>query len=148
MLAPADLTPEESIRYYIAHLATLLGRQSDQVLQERLGIGMSQFKIMMTLMWSPQVRQKVIARNLGQTEASISRQVKLLHQQRLLQTSRNPQNKREHITTLTAKGEAVTHQAFEILHGYHKPTLSALSTKQQKQLLELLKLLHQSAKNA
>jgi DNA-binding MarR family transcriptional regulator len=95
----------DNLGYMLQHTATSLSRQADQVLQERLGIGLSQFKIMMVLQWNPSVKQRDIANNLGQTEASISRQIKLMHDEGLLQTTVRPSNRREHITSLTRKGE-------------------------------------------
>ena len=65
--------PVITLGYLLQHTATILMRQSDQVLQERLGIGMSQLKLLMMLQNSPNVQQRKLAECLGQTEASISR---------------------------------------------------------------------------
>lgn len=139
------MRPTNNIGYLINHLAFVLGRQSDQVLQEQLGIGFSQFKIMMVLKWNPHVQQRQIAENLGQTEASISRQIKLLHNKGLLSTRIRSENRREHITQLTSKGERMTEQAMTTLNNYHTPTFSSLSDKQQQQLVEILSVMHESA---
>jgi DNA-binding MarR family transcriptional regulator len=56
-----------SLGYLLNHIAFVMARQSDQVLQERLGIGFSQFKIMMVLSHKPHIQQKEIADKLGQT---------------------------------------------------------------------------------
>lgn len=141
------MRPTNNVGYLLNHLAFVLGRQSDQVLQERLGIGFSQFKIMMTLQNAPHIQQKVIADKLGQTEASISRQIKLLLEQNLLQTVRRPENRREHITTLTPKGDRLTNEALEILGQYHAPIMEALTEKQQQALSEALQLMHRAACN-
>jgi DNA-binding MarR family transcriptional regulator len=135
--------PNNNIGYLLNHLAFMLSRQSDQVLQEQLGIGFSQFKILMVLKWNPSVQQRQIADRLGQTEASISRQIKLLHDRGLLSTRISPENKREHITTLTAKGEKLTEQAMLVLNNYHAPTFDALSEKQRQQLLDILNVMHE-----
>ncbi len=137
-----------NIGYLLQHLSFVLNRQSDQVLQEQLGIGFSQFKIMMVLQWDPSVQQKYIADKLGQTEASISRQIKLLHEDGMLTSQVRPENRREHITRLTPKGERVIDKAMEILNNYHAPVFSQLSSKQQEQLLEALKVMHQQACHA
>ena len=136
------MRPTNNIGYLLNHLAFILSRQSDQVLQEQLGLGFSQFKIMMVLRWNPSLQQKQIADRLGQTEASISRQIKLLHDKALLTTRISPENKRQHITTLTTKGEKLTEQAMLILNNYHAPTFQALSEKQQQQLQEILTIMH------
>jgi DNA-binding MarR family transcriptional regulator len=74
----------DTIGYMLQHTASIMYRQSDQVLQERLGLGMSQYKILMILHEKPQIRQRVLADQLGQTEASISRQIKLLVERGML----------------------------------------------------------------
>ena len=136
--------PNENIGYLIQHVSSALSRQSDQVLLERLGIGFSQFKILMSLQWHPHVQQKHIAEKLGQTEASISRQIKLMHEMGLLQTTINPKNRREHLTTPTNKGLRLVEEAMNVLNAYHQPMFERLSTKQREQLLEILKDMHSS----
>lgn len=128
--------------YLLHHLAFVLGRQSDQILQERLGLGFSQYKILMILERHPHVQQKTIADKLGQTEASISRQIKLLMEDGLLTTAKRAENRREHITTLTPKGERYTLEAMEILNNYHAPMFEKLTPKQQSGLMEALQILH------
>ena len=137
--------PTNNIGYLIQRLAFCLGRQSDQVLQEQLGIGMSQFKILMVLGWRSNVQQRQIAENLGQTEASISRQIKLLKDKGLLVTEISPQNRREHITRPTAKGQRLCEKAMEVLNAYHAPMFARLSDKQQSQLLESLTTMYDYA---
>jgi len=134
-----------NIGYMLHHLSFVLARQSDQVLQEQLGIGFSQFKILMALQTGPSVQQRQIADNLGQTEASISRQIKLMHRQGLLISIKNPQNKREHITRASTKGERLTNKANEVLNAYHSPMFHRLNVKQQEQLLEILAIMHDYA---
>jgi len=137
------MRPTNNIGYLLQRLAFLLSRQSDQVLQEQLGIGFSQFKILMALGWRPDVQQKKIADQLGQTEASISRQIKLLKDKGLLATEVSPKNRREHITHPTPKGQRLTEKALEILNNYHAPMFEQLSEKQKSQLLETLTTMHE-----
>lgn len=132
------MRPTNNIGYLLQRLAFCLARQSDQVLQEQLGIGMSQFKILMILRWQPNILQKQIAEALGQTEASISRQIKLQLKAGHLETTVSPSNRRQHITRLTAKGSRIIEKALEILNQYHAPMFERLSEKQQTQLLEML----------
>jgi DNA-binding MarR family transcriptional regulator len=136
------MQPTNAIGFLINHLAFLMMRQSDQVLQERLGIGFSQFKILKVLQTNPQVQQKQIADALGQTEASISRQIKLMHDSGLLQTTVRPENRRRHLTTLTRKGARISEEAIVVLNAYHKPMFDNLGDKQQQQLVEILQKMH------
>jgi DNA-binding MarR family transcriptional regulator len=132
----------QNIGYMLHHLSAVLARNSDQVLQEQLGIGFSQFKILMIVQEASGVQQKVLAKKLGQTEASISRQVKLLIDDGLLTSQISPRNRREHLTYLTARGIKVTEKSMGILNTYHAPVFARLNEKQQVQLQELLGSLH------
>jgi DNA-binding MarR family transcriptional regulator len=134
--------PTNQIGFLLHHVTFALTRQNDQVLQERMGIGFSQFKILRVLESQPHIQQRQIAEALGQTEASISRQIKLLHEKGLLQTVVDPKNRRKHITTLTQKGARFAEEAISILAAYHKPMFDQLSAKQQDQLLQILQVLH------
>lgn len=142
------MNPKNKLGNLLNHLSFVLARQSDQILQERLGIGFSQYKIMMVLRQNPHIQQKVIADRLGQTEASISRQIKLLLQQGLLHTVKRPENRREHITTLTGRGERFIDEAEGILNSYHSPVFNNLNDKQQASTIEALKLMHKVACDA
>src|SRR5688572_31693887 len=98
------MEPVSAIPYLLQHTAAMLLRQSDQILQERLGIGMSQVRILTMLEHEPNVQQRKLADRLGQTEASISRQIKLMREKGFLTVAVNPKSKREHITVPTQKG--------------------------------------------
>lgn len=123
-------------------LSALLARESDQILQERLGIGLSQYKILAAVEQNPRVQQRAIALELGQTEASVSRQIKLLHKKDMITSRPNPTNRREHLTALTSRGQRVTSAAHQSLANYHRSLTSHLSPRQQEVLLELLQSLH------
>lgn len=135
--------PNNSIGYLLQHISEVLAKQSDQVLQERLGIGLSQYKLLIVLEQHPYLRQNEIAGQLGQTEASISRQIKIMQAKGLLQRAANPNSKRERIAALTSQGLRVTAEANKILNSYHAPVFESLSLKQQKQLHEALIYMHQ-----
>ena len=128
----------QTIHSQLHHLSAVLARESDQILQEQLGIGLSQFKILTTLADNPVAQQRHIAVSLGQTEASISRQVKLLHQKTMLESHKNPRNKRAHLTILTTKGNRIAEAAQKVLDTYQHSSLQHLSNKQRSQLHEIL----------
>ncbi|MBI1857142.1 winged helix-turn-helix transcriptional regulator [Candidatus Saccharibacteria bacterium] len=136
------MQPTNNVGYLLQHLAGVLARQFDQVLRERLGIGIAQFNVLMTLQDQPNVLQKHIATTLNQTEASVSRQIKLLIKIGYLEIITNPSNRREHIAHLTAKGLRITEKALEILNEYHAPMLKRLNKKQQVQILEMLNIMY------
>ncbi len=131
--------------YLLHHLSTVLDRQSDELLQERFGIGFSQFKILMALKWHEGVQQKQIAESLGQTEASISRQINLMQKAGLLTSRTTPENRRRHVTKLTAKGNRLADKAFAVLNAYHAPVFSRIPPHKQAAFVEILRDMHQEA---
>lgn len=137
------MKPTDNVGYLLQHLAFTMARQNDQILQERLGIGFSQFKILMVLDKNPHIQQRTIADKLGQTEASISRQIKLMLDKGLLQSTVSPDNRRVHITTPTTKGVRMVEEAMAVLNAYHAPMFEQLSEKQRVQLLEALQSMHE-----
>lgn len=134
-----------TIGYLLQHLAATLARQNDQLLQDRLGIGFSQFKILMVLQRNSHIQQKRIAQALGQTEASVTRQIKLLVEMGLLTSEVRPENRREHVTNLTPRGVRYTEEALQAINTYHAPVFEHLSEKQQTELRETLTIMHEEA---
>lgn len=134
--------PTNNLSYLIQHLAAVMGRQTDQLLQDQLDIGLSQFKILMVLEWNPRVQQKAIADALGQTESSISRQLKLLKEKKLLETKPDPGNRRRHITTPTTRGMQVTEAATAIMRRSLGPEFAGLGDDHLAQIVSGLQKLH------
>lgn len=124
------------------HVASISHRQADQVLQERLGVGMSQFVILSNLEKWPQSKQRALANRLGQTEASVSRQVSLLKQKGLVSTHIDPAERRHRLVTLTVKGLKVAIAAKEALEQFYVQIFSVLEAKKRVQLETLLVQLH------
>ena len=138
------MTHTSGLGHLVQHTAVALRQQTDQILQERLGIGMSQFKLLITLQDRPQITQRGLADHLKQTEASISRQVKLLCEKGLLSVTTNPRSHREHIMAITPKGARLTEAAREVVEEHSKTVFSTLEDKQQQQLLESINAIHRA----
>lgn len=134
--------PTNNLAYLLQHLAAVVGKQSDQLLQEQLGIGLSQYKIMMVLEQNPRIQQSVIANNLGQTEASISRQIKLLEAKGLVVVRVDPSNRRKHKATPTQMGAQMTYAAGSIISRSLGPEFSSIGEDQLLQLISGLHKLH------
>lgn len=136
------MVPTNNLNYLLQHIAEVMTKQTDQLLQEQLGIGLSQFKLLMVLEWSPRIQQRSIAKALGQTEASISRQIKLLKAKSLLATKIDPQNRRKHITAPTTLGMQVTEAASTIIRRSFGSEFVSLGDDQLMQLFSGLQRLH------
>lgn len=135
----------DDIGYLLHHLALTLDRQSDIYLQGHLDVGFSQFKILMALKNHPGIQQKDIAKRLGQTEASVSRQIKMLQEVGYISFEHGQQDRRKHITKLTPKGEKLIDKCLSALNRYHQPVFDQLSPGESQQLYDSLKQLHDRA---
>lgn len=134
--------PTNNLSYLVQHLSAVMGKQADHLLQEQLGIGLSQFKILMVVEWNPRVQQKTIADSLGQTEASVSRQIKLLKKKGLLETKQDQHNRRKHITAPTTMGMQITEAATAIMRRNFGPEYASLGEEKLTQLIVGLQDLH------
>lgn len=143
-----SMDPTLQLGYLLHHLSFVLDRQSDVVLQERFGIGFSQFKILLILRKKQGVQQRQIADALGQTEASVSRQIHLMRDDGLIGVGVSSENRREHHITLTAKGERLIDVGFEALNDYHKPVFDGLTSNRQQALLNMLSIMHDTVCSA
>lgn len=127
------------------HVAAMIHRQTDQILQERLGIGQSQFNILTNLQKRPQTKQRTLADVLGQTEASVSRQIALLRQKGLLVSHLDPAERRRHLTALTTKGAKIVIAAQEVLEQFYDQLLDPINDREQTQLQTLIDRLHEQS---
>lgn len=129
---------QNSFGYALHQLVFILDRQSDEALRERLGIGYSQFKILMAAKHRSGLKQNDIASYLGQTEASVSRQIKLMKANGLLSVQVDPANRRSRSIVLTDKGGQMGKECVAVLEQAHAATFGSLSFSEQKMMQELL----------
>ncbi len=137
-----------SFGYALHQLVFILDRQSDEALRDRLGIGYSQFKILMAAKHKSGLKQNDIALYLGQTEASVSRQIKLMKANGLLSVQVDPANRRSRSIVLTDKGGQIGKECVAVLEQTHAATFGSLSFSEQKMMQELLdRLTSKACKN-
>jgi DNA-binding MarR family transcriptional regulator len=134
--------PANNLIYFLSHLASVMNRQADQLLQEQLGIGLSQYRVLMVLEWNPRISQRVISDSLGQSESGVSRQIRLLIKKGMLSAKRDPFNRRQQITVPTPLGARITEAAGNLLKRSLKTDLGGLDDKQATSLNKALEQLH------
>lgn len=132
---------QDSLGYTLHQLVFILDRQSDEALHLELGVGFSQFKILMAARHSVGLKQNDIANHLGQTEASVSRQIKLMKQAGLLSVQIDPANRRARSIVLTTKGADLERRCIEVLEHTHATVFGSLSFAEQRLMRELLERL-------
>ena len=136
-----------NIGFTLHHLSAVLERQSDDLLMANLNLGYSQFKILLALADNRGIQQKEIAKRLGQTEASVSRQIWRMRSARLLCVAMNPDDRRERITTLSPSGSRKLAKATSLLNSYLSPVFDGISAADQDKLVRTLEQIYTRAIN-
>ena len=129
---------QNTLGYALHQLVFIIDRQSDEALRAELGIGYSQFKILMAAKRHTGLKQNDIASYLGQTEASVSRQIKLMKADGLLSVQVDPNNRRARSIVLTDKGTQFSKRCVVVLEQTHAATFGSLGFAEQKLMQELL----------
>lgn len=129
---------KDSNAYMIHSLGKRLDADADQVLQEVYGIGFAQFKILLIIEENNGVPQKYIARQLSQTEASISRQITIMYNKKLL-TIKQAKDGRQNLIHITDRGIEMITKSVKLLSTHNNKTFANLSDKELNKLNQLLK---------
>jgi len=123
--------------WQIHKLAFLLEKRADENLKAQAGIGFAQFKVLEAVGSNMLAKQNLIASQLDQTEASISRQIKILQKKSLITVASVMGNRRARELSLTEKGEELLLQCVEILDMAQSQIIGALSYQEQRHFQEL-----------
>lgn len=118
--------------WQIHKLAFLLEKRADENLKDYTGIGFAQYKVLETIGAHTNAQQNTVAELLDQTEAGISRQVKILEKKNLISIGMVMGNKRARELSVTENGEVVLRQSAEILDAVQDQVLGSLSHEEQK----------------
>lgn len=123
--------------WQIHKLAFLLEKRADENLKAQAGIGFAQFKVLEAVGSNMLAKQNLIANQLDQTEASVSRQIKILQKKSLVIVASVMGNRRARELSLTEKGEELLLQSVEILDMAQAQIIGALSYQEQRHFQEL-----------
>lgn len=136
--------------YWQVHkLAFLLEKRADESLKTQVGIGFAQYKVLEAIGRNALAKQNMIAELLDQTEASISRQIKILEKRNLIIVATVMGNKRARELTLTEEGEQLLQQCEGILDISQAQLFGGLSFEEQTLFSDLCsRMLDRARKNS
>jgi len=140
------MTPR--LYWQIHKLAFLLEKRADESLRSELGIGFAQYKVLEAINQNMLARQNMVAAMLDQTEASISRQIKILQKKGLILVSEVMGNKRAKELSLTVIGDEMVRHAEELLDVTQAQVIGGLSYQEQRLFQELFERMLIKAKNS
>jgi len=140
------MTPR--LYWQIHKLAFLLEKRADDSLRTDLGIGFAQYKVLEAINQNILARQNMVAAMLDQTEASVSRQIKILQKKGLIHVSEVMGNKRAKELSLTVIGDEMVRHAEELLDVTQAQVIGGLSYQEQRLFQELFERMLTKAKSA
>ena len=123
---------QPNLYWQIHTLAFLLEKRADESLKEQFSIGFAQYKVMRAIGANMHAKQNMIADLLDQTEASISRQIKILQRKKLIQVDTVMGNKRARELSLTEQGEEQLRLCQEVLDVTQAKVFGGLSYEEQQ----------------
>ena len=129
------MTPR--LYWQIHRLAFLLEKRADDSLKTQLDIGFAQYKVLEAINQNMLARQNMVAEMLDQTEASISRQVKILQKKGLIRVVTVMGNKRARELSLSRVGEEIVRNAEDLIEVSQAQVMGGLSYQEQRLLQEL-----------
>jgi DNA-binding MarR family transcriptional regulator len=132
------LDQSKEITYKIHKAVFLLDKMSDQILQDRLNLGFSQFLVLMVLAGQSKVPQKFVAGQLDQTQAAVSRQIDILVDLGLVSRDRNPDSRREYVLSLTKPGLKAYNLGFNAIDDRFDKLFGIWSKAEKDNLLSAL----------
>lgn len=138
------MTPR--LYWQIHQLAFLLEKRADETLKAQIGIGFAQYKVLEAVGRNMLARQNMIAEFLDQTEASVSRQVKILEKRGLLIVGTVMHNRRARELSLTESGEELLGHCEEVLDIAQAQIIGSLSYQEQKYFQDLFDRMLTSAR--
>jgi DNA-binding MarR family transcriptional regulator len=128
----------DQIVYKLHKTVFLLNRIADQGLQNSLSLTLPQFLILTAVSQYPGVSQLKVAQYLDLTQAAISKQMKLMLDQGLIERSENPKNRREHVLRPTAKGKKLLTSGTKVLDRKMSEVFESLSEPDRVELMSAL----------
>lgn len=131
----------QNLGFAFQQLAFSLLQDSDNALNSQLGIGYAQYKLLEVLAEFPHSSQRFIAAQLKQSEASVSRQIKLMKNKGLLRVGTPPENKRTRVIALSTKGSEVHTKGATILNHQYEQLFGRLSPEDQHNFYQVVQKL-------
>lgn len=123
--------------YRVQELSNVLEKRFDKHLKQEFGLSYSQYKVLSVIGVKSGCSQKTIADMLGQTEASISRQAKLLLKSGFVANDHS-NSLRTKTLLITENGQRMLEDATIFLEDIQVQLTGSLAYQEQKLLLEVI----------
>ena len=111
-----------------------MDKVADSALQNKLDLTLSQFLILMAVNQNPNIAQIQVADFLEQTQAAVSRQIDVLKNKKLIETTKNEDNRRENLLSPTSIGRKIFTQSSDVLQKTFDDLYKVMNDREKNQL--------------
>ncbi len=125
----------------------LVEKSVEYELQKELGLGFSQFMILVMVGKHPGISQRKLSLLRDVTQAAISRHIEVMKKKGYISQKQNENNRREHILHLTLKGEQYANKAFVLAEKKIRVIFETVNIKEEKYLGKIFDQLLQCFKS-
>lgn len=123
----------------LIQIADSFKKDIDSLLYRRFGITLAQYKIISILQdYGSGMDQKTIASLCKQSEAAVSRQIAILHNQGLIRIKTLDNNKKTHNVIFSEKGVMISEEASKIIEEMATIRMRNFSSAEAQALFRLL----------
>lgn len=137
----AEETLKQRPLFLIGAIANKLVINGSAVLRRRLGLGFTEYRIMVMLSLEPGIAAKRIGEVVGLDKAAISRAVVVLEAAGLIEPTPETAGRRSKAYRLTAQGQAVYARAIEVGREHERRLLADLAPEERERLVGMLQRL-------
>ena len=138
------MTNMEQMKQIILLMKTI-DRQVTMQFEKRTDISMTRYELLCTLLDGGTVSQQVLKQAVEIDQAAITRHLKLLEEEQFVMRSRNTDNNREVLVSLTEEGRARLVDCQDDKNNYFKQLSNQFSEQDLQTLYTLLEKLKQNS---
>lgn len=132
---------------YFTWIANKLSSGASRAYRSTFNIGIETWRLLVTLAIEPAASASRMCEVIGMDKASVSRALKSMQTQGLITITLDDQDGRLRVARITAKGRALHDQIAGIALERQRALLSALDADERRQLVRLLRKLHDNLAN-
>jgi DNA-binding MarR family transcriptional regulator len=133
------------VPYLLGSIANHLAVTSSILYRSLFNIGLTEWRLMWVLAIDPDITARAASQKVGLDKAAASRAIAGLARRGLLRISDNPEDSRERLLRLSAKGEALYGRMIVVAKERERMLLAPLSKAEVKVLVSCLKRLNPQA---
>lgn len=123
--------PYEDLSIFLSKLTAKLYQYHNHSLKRQVGIKYAQYKILLALDGIDKMSQTSIAKLLGQTEASISRQMRVMDGEGLIRINLHSADRRKRSVSLTKRGRRILNQSRILINTLNKEIVESCFTEDE-----------------